>query len=167
MARTARPAATRTGFHLVIDEFAYVTSSAFVDILAESRKVGLAVTLAHQHLAQVHDDVRAAVLANAATVIAFRVGAEDALALSRAVGDLSPIAMSDLARGEAWVRIAPTHTVPTSHHVQMFAALATHPGRSAKVRAHLRQLGQSREVVEKHLSGWLTPPERGRDRPIG
>jgi len=123
--------------------------------MAESRKVGLAVTLAHQHLAQVDDEVRAAVLANAATIIAFRIGADDAASLSRAVGDLSPQAMSDLARGEAWVRIAPTHTVPTSHRLKTFAAFPVQAARGAKLRSHLRAQALPRAAVERNIAAWL------------
>jgi len=43
--------------------------------------VGL--TLAHQHLAQLDEDVCAEVLANAGTRVAFRVVAQDALPLAR------------------------------------------------------------------------------------
>jgi len=54
-----------------------------VNMMAELRKYGLGLTLAHQHLHQLEPDVRHAVLGNAGTLLAFRVGAEDAPYLAR------------------------------------------------------------------------------------
>ena len=48
-------------------------------MLAEMRKYRLALILAHQHLAQFDNTVRAAVLGNVGTTIAFRLGVLDTL----------------------------------------------------------------------------------------
>src|SRR5207248_1662928 len=56
---------------------------AFVNMMSELRKYGVGLTLAHQHLHQLEPDVRHAVLGNAGTHIAFRVGAEDASVLAK------------------------------------------------------------------------------------
>jgi len=50
---------------------------------AELRKYGVGLNLAHQHLHQPEPEVRHAVLGNAGTLIAFRVGPEDAGVLAR------------------------------------------------------------------------------------
>ena len=47
-------------------------------ILSEARKYALSLTLGHQYLGQLPENLRQAVLGNAASFIAFRVGAEDA-----------------------------------------------------------------------------------------
>jgi DNA helicase HerA-like ATPase len=47
-------------------------------LLPEARKYGLSLTLAHQHISQVERPVFDAVLGNVGTVIAFRLGAQDA-----------------------------------------------------------------------------------------
>jgi hypothetical protein len=159
MARSERPENDRPGFHLVIDEFAYVTSSAFVDILAEARKYRLAVSLGHQHLGQLSEAVRAAVLANAGTVVAFRTGAEDAPTISRVIGDIVPEMLTDLSRGEAWVRASPASSVPTSHRLKTFPALAGHQGRARRIIDHTRkQHGETRQHVEERIHAWLTQP---------
>jgi len=48
------------------------------NMMSELRKYGVGLTLAHQHMHQLEPDIRHAVLGNAATLISFRVGAEDA-----------------------------------------------------------------------------------------
>jgi hypothetical protein len=53
------------------------------NMMAELRKYGVGLTLAHQHLHQLEPDIRHAVLGNAGTLISFRVGAEDASYLAK------------------------------------------------------------------------------------
>ena len=47
-------------------------------MLSEARKYGLSITLSHQTLGQLDDDVRHAVFGNVGTLVCFQVGAEDA-----------------------------------------------------------------------------------------
>lgn len=81
MQRADLPAPERTPFYLFVDEFHHVMTDAFVGMLAEARKYGLAVHLTNQYIAQLTDKVRDAVLGNAATLIAFQIGAQDIEAL--------------------------------------------------------------------------------------
>jgi hypothetical protein len=76
--RAAMPTPARRPFFLYVDEFQHFTTLAFVNMMAELRKYGVGLTLAHQHLHQLEPEIRSAVLGNAGTLIAFRVGAEDA-----------------------------------------------------------------------------------------
>ena len=52
-------------------------------MLSELRKYKVGMTLAHQYLHQLDPDIRHSVLGNAATLIAFRLGAEDAAFIAR------------------------------------------------------------------------------------
>jgi hypothetical protein len=74
---------SRRPFYLYVDEFHNFLTLSFADILAEARKYGLNLILAHQYLEQLDEKLRAAVLGNVGTVISFRVGAEDARLLAR------------------------------------------------------------------------------------
>ncbi len=75
----------RIPFFLYLDEFQNYTTKNVRDILSESRKYGLSLTLAHQFLEQLPTDTRAAVLNTAGTIICFRVGYHDATELAREV----------------------------------------------------------------------------------
>ena len=74
----------RRDFFLSIDEFQNFSTDSFADILSEARKYRLSLTLAHQYIRQLIDPstkstkVRDAIFGNAGTIVAFRVGAEDA-----------------------------------------------------------------------------------------
>jgi hypothetical protein len=53
------------------------------NMMSELRKFGVGLVLAHQYMYQLEPDIRHAVLGNAATLISFRVGAEDAPILAK------------------------------------------------------------------------------------
>jgi hypothetical protein len=70
-------------FYLYVDEFQNFANESFADILSEARKYKLNLTIAHQYIEQMTDEVRAAVFGNVGTMIAFRVGAYDAEILEK------------------------------------------------------------------------------------
>jgi DNA helicase HerA-like ATPase len=77
-ARAGKPAAERSPFLVVADEFHTYMTRSFVSLLSEGRKFGVCAALAHQHAAQLDPEVRAAILGNAGTLAAFTLSAEDA-----------------------------------------------------------------------------------------
>lgn len=83
LSRAEDNVANRRPFFLYVDEFQSFTTLAFVNMMAELRKYGVGLILAHQHLHQLDDEVRHSVLGNVGSLIAFRVGAEDASIISR------------------------------------------------------------------------------------
>ncbi len=65
-------------FYFYVDEFQNFANESFASILSEARKYNLALTVAHQYVEQMEDEVKAAVFGNVGTMIVFRVGATDA-----------------------------------------------------------------------------------------
>ncbi len=65
-------------FYLYVDEFQSVVNDSFANILSEARKYKLSLTIAHQYIEQIEENIRAAVFGNVGTTIAFRVGPFDA-----------------------------------------------------------------------------------------
>jgi Type IV secretion-system coupling protein DNA-binding domain len=72
------PGDKRCNFFVYVDEFQSFTTLAMANMLSELRKYRVGFTVAHQYLNQLEPDIRHAVLGNAGTIMAFRVGAEDA-----------------------------------------------------------------------------------------
>lgn len=64
--------------YFYVDEFQNVTNKAFENILSESRKYKLCLTIANQYIEQMEEEVRNAVFGNVGTTIIFRVGPMDA-----------------------------------------------------------------------------------------
>lgn len=80
--RVTLPAAQRRMFNVYIDEFANCATGSLATLFSESRAYGLTLTVAHQSLGQLPEDVRDAALANTATKVLFRSSASDAQALA-------------------------------------------------------------------------------------
>lgn len=69
-------------FYMYVDEFQNLATPTFVNLLSESRKYGLAMTLANQYLGQIPDEIRQSIMGNVGSMVNFRVGAEDAKVLA-------------------------------------------------------------------------------------
>jgi hypothetical protein len=78
MRRAKIEASQRSDFYLYIDEFQNFTTDSIASILSEARKYRLCLTLAHQYMPQLTDQIRDAVLGNVGQMGALRIGAEDA-----------------------------------------------------------------------------------------
>jgi len=73
----------RKPFNIFLDEFQNFTTLMLANMMSELRKYGVGLTLAHQHLHQLEPNIRHAVLGNVGTLVAFRVGPDDASVLAR------------------------------------------------------------------------------------
>jgi energy-coupling factor transporter ATP-binding protein EcfA2 len=69
--------------YLYVDEFQNFANESFAEILSESRKYKLCLTVANQYVDQMTEEVRNAVIGNVGTFIAFRVGSTDAELMER------------------------------------------------------------------------------------
>lgn len=78
MARAKLPEEERKDFYLYVDEFQNFATSAFADILSEARKYRLCLTMAHQYIAQLPEEVKKTVFGNVGTICVFRAGSDDA-----------------------------------------------------------------------------------------
>lgn len=103
--RHNQPEAERRPFMLYVDEFHAFTTSAFAGMLSETRKYGLGMTLAHQHIVQADKDVFEAVLGNVGSMMVFRTGAMDAPTLCRQLGDVALPDLINLPNHHAFVQL--------------------------------------------------------------
>ncbi len=77
----------RRDFYLYVDEFQNFATSSFIKILSEARKYRLNLIVANQYMAQVPEDVRAAIFGNVGSLLSFIVGAQDAFYLAKEFGE--------------------------------------------------------------------------------
>ena len=78
----------RKDFYLYIDEFQNFITDSIATILSEARKYRLSLNIAHQYMGQLVSDkgdtkIRDAVLGNAGTIAAYRIGPDDAQVLEK------------------------------------------------------------------------------------
>ncbi len=83
MSFLSRTATERIPFALYTDEFQNIATESFDTVLAEARKFGLCLTMAHQSLKQLDDKLVSLILGNAQTQIYFRVSRLDAERLAK------------------------------------------------------------------------------------
>ena len=83
LSREDLKAETRRDFYLYIDEFQNYTTDSISTILSEARKYRLNLTIAHQFIAQLQDNIREAVFGNVGNMVAFRVGDTDGEKLAK------------------------------------------------------------------------------------
>jgi len=65
-------------FYLYIDEFQNITTDSISTIFSEARKYRLSLTVAHQFIAQLEEDIRDSVFGNVGSIASYRVSSEDA-----------------------------------------------------------------------------------------
>ncbi len=78
LSRVDKQEEERRDFNLYIDEFQNFTTDSIAVILSEARKYHLNLTIAHQFIAQLLEKIRDAVFGNVGSIVAFRVGPQDA-----------------------------------------------------------------------------------------
>jgi hypothetical protein len=83
MRRATVPEEERRDFYLYVDEFQNFATDSFAVILSQARKYHLNLIMTNQYIAQVSEEVMAAVFGNCGTLISFRVGAPDAAAIKQ------------------------------------------------------------------------------------
>ncbi|KND47906.1 MAG: hypothetical protein AB199_04080 [Parcubacteria bacterium C7867-004] len=86
MSRANLPAhelAKAPSFYFYVDEFQNFANESFSEILSEARKYQLNLIIAHQYVAQMEEEVQAAVFGNVGTTVSFRVGPLDAELLEK------------------------------------------------------------------------------------
>lgn len=105
LSRQSVPARQRRPFLLHVDEFHAFTTSSIADILPETRKYGLGLTLVHQHIAQVETAVFDAILGNVGSLMVFRVGANDAPVFVRQLERVMPRDLINLPNHRAYMRV--------------------------------------------------------------
>lgn len=95
----------RRPFMLHVDEFHSFTTAAIADMLPETRKYGLGLTLMHQHIAQVDPAVMSAILGNVGSLLVFRVGADDAPVFLRQLEEVTLGDLINLPNHRAFIRL--------------------------------------------------------------
>ena len=127
--RAEIPEAERKDFFLYLDEFQNFTTLSVANMVSELRKFKVGLILAHQHLHQLEPDVRHAVLANVGTLVAFRLGPEDATLFAREFAPkFSPEDLVNLPYHDVFIKLM-IDGIPS----RPFSATALHPTQLVKL----------------------------------
>ena len=144
----------RTPFYFYVDEFQNIATKTFENMLAESRKFGIAVTVANQNLSQLTPTLRSTLFGNVGSMIVFQISAEDAAIMElemRPVFEVSD--MINLAEREIYVKmtIDGKRWDPFSADVLTVTA-PKHPSFMNKIVEHARDnFARIKAEVEKEI----------------
>lgn len=150
-------------FYLFVDEFQSFANESFADILSEARKYKLNLTITHQYIEQMPEEVRAAVFGNVGTLITFRVGATDAEYLEK---EFAPVFMAqdivNLGFAQIYLRlmIDGIGSQPFSAKTLPPIAKTTESFVKEIVEASRKNYAQPRSIVEQKVRELL---ESGRE----
>ncbi len=157
MSRADVPEDDRRDFHLFVDEFGSFVSDSFTAILSEARKYRLCLTLSHQYLRQLKPGILDAVVGNVGSMVAFRVGHEDAQSLELAFGkSYAASAFTNLNNGEVCAKLLSNGRDTEPFMARTFPPQgARHGRRETILRRSREKYAQRRETVEGKIGGWL------------
>jgi type IV secretory pathway TraG/TraD family ATPase VirD4 len=165
MSRVDIPEEKRRDFYLYVDEFQNFATESFVGILSEARKYRLNLTLAHQYIAQLEEmtptgkstKVRDAVFGNVGTIIAFRVGAEDAEYLEKEFSpEFEAQDLINLAKYNIYIKllIDGVASRPFSAETLPLPQRKESSNKEKIIKVSRERYGTSKKVVEEKIERW-------------
>lgn len=157
LSRANIPEVQRNDFYLYIDEFQNFITDSIAVILSEARKYKLNLTMAHQYMGQLVQGtdarVRDAVLGNVGTMIAFRIGVEDAEILEKQFAPtFSAFDLVNQKEYTAYIRLLVNNTQAPAFHMQTYPPTIGQPAIAEAVRQYSRlRFGKDRATVEAEI----------------
>lgn len=147
------PEKERKNFYLYIDEFQNVTTNSIETILSEARKYRLSLTIAHQFIAQLEEEISKAVFGNVGSLAAFRVGAEDGEFLEKQFGPtFTRNDLINIDNRNCYVKLLINGTTALPFSMRTVAGKQSNPQLAAKAKEYSRlAFGRDRQDVEKEV----------------
>jgi hypothetical protein len=154
--------------YFYVDEFQNFANESFASILSEARKYNLALTVAHQYVEQMEDEVKAAVFGNVGTMVVFRVGATDAEIFEK---EFAPVFTMDdivnLSAHQIYLRLMIDGVGSQPFSARTLDPVA-YPSTSyaQSIIAHSRSTyGRPRFEVEEEIVAFYTPVQKEEKKP--
>ncbi len=148
---------SRKDFYLYIDEFQNFVTDSIAIILSEARKYKLNLVMAHQYINQLvknnNTSVRDAVFGNVGTMIAFRVGADDAEVLKHQFAPVfDAYDLINIEKYNCYVRLLIDNQNPPPFSCAPINLAHGDPRRAHALREMSRTTyGRPRDIIEKEI----------------
>ncbi|MBI2062955.1 MAG: DUF87 domain-containing protein [Candidatus Yanofskybacteria bacterium] len=146
----------RKDFYLYMDEFQNFTTDSISTILSEARKYRLNLIIANQFIKQLKEGIRDAVFGNVGSIVAFRIGPDDAEFMKNKFDPVfSPQDLSNIDNLNAYVNLLVSGQTTRPFNVRVETERVFGAG-SPQTAAALREMsrlrfGRSREEVEREI----------------
>lgn len=156
LARAKMREEDRRDFYFYIDEFQNFATDAFSSILSEARKYHLDLTIAHQYIAQLPEDVKATAFGNVGSMITFAIGGDDANYLSK---EFSPTFTADdminLNTREMYIKMSVDGKLTTPFSAKTINVPKAEFDYTEDIANHSRMTyGKNRVSVENEIKRW-------------
>lgn len=156
LARANIPEEERRDFYFYVDEFQNFATDAFSTILSEARKYRLNLTIAHQYIAQLPEEVKATAFGNVGSIISFAVGGEDAAYLAK---EFSPVFTADdlinLNVREMYLKMSVDGKLTTPFSARTIDVPKPNFDYSREIIDYSRMTyGKNRVAVENEITTW-------------
>jgi hypothetical protein len=145
-------------FYLHIDEFQNFTTPSIATIFSEARKYKLSLTVAHQFIAQLTEEIRDAVFGNVGSLCAFRVGATDAEFLEKQFAPTFKAAdLMNIDNRNAYLKLLIGGKPSTPFNIETLPFAAGHSDNVKQMQEMSAQkYGRPRAEVEAEVARSLT-----------
>ncbi len=152
----------KPNFYFFVDEFQSFANESFADILSEARKYKLNLTIAHQYIEQMPEEVRAAVFGNVGTMIVFRVGSFDAEIFEKEFApEFTAEHIVNLGFAQIYLRlmIDGIGSKPFSAVTLPPISLSAQSFRNEIIKSSRESYAKTRAFVEEEITKWHAPAE--------
>ena len=161
LARAKVPEEERRDFYFYVDEFQNFATDAFSTILSEARKYHLNLTIAHQYIAQLPEEVKATAFGNVGSLVIFPIGGDDAAYL---VKEFSPTFtaddMTNLYLREMYIKMSIDGKLTPPFSAKTIDVPKPPFDYSKEILSHSRlTYGKSRVSVENEIKRWTESSE--------
>ncbi|MCB9819658.1 type IV secretion system DNA-binding domain-containing protein [Candidatus Nomurabacteria bacterium] len=147
-------------FYFYVDEFQSFANATFANILSEARKYKLNLTIAHQYIEQMEEDVRNAVFGNVGTTIAFRTGPFDAEVLETVFAPkFMAVDLVNLGFAQVYLTlmIDGIGSAPFSATTLPPLSPPLNALKDELIESSRQQFAKPRQVVEDAIALWIAP----------
>ncbi|MDD5050815.1 MAG: type IV secretion system DNA-binding domain-containing protein [Candidatus Pacebacteria bacterium] len=160
---------TLPNFYLYVDEFQSFANESFADILSEARKYKLNLTMAHQYIEQMSEEVRAAVFGNVGSMLVFRVGAFDAEVLEKEFApQFTAEDLVNLGFAQIYIKLMINGVTSSPFSATTLPPIAK-PLRSLReeiIESSRNTFARPRSVVEEEIRRWHEPVGRPQQKEV-
>lgn len=142
-------------FYLYIDEFQNITTDSIATILSEARKYKLSLSIAHQFIAQLEENIKNAVFGNVGSICSFRVGADDSEILEKQFAPVfSSADLMNIDNRNAYLRLLVNGKPEKPFNMEILSPKTGNRGQIEELKEiSYQKYGKPREEVEKMILG--------------
>lgn len=159
----------RRDFYFYVDEFQNFATDAFSTILSEARKYHLNLTIAHQYIEQLPEEVKATAFGNVGSLISFAVGGDDASYLAK---EFAPVfAANDLINlniREMYVKMSVDGKLTTPFSAKTIDVPRPNFNYAKEAIDYSRMTyGKNRVAVENEIARWSSVVDSASESDTG